>query len=91
MNCGITCSAPVIGKACARRICYRPKCVLLGALEEIGFDSYIDRTMLKKQFAEKLRDDANLRELSQLWTYAAKLMALAAGVAKFVRCGHKLV
>ena len=42
--------------------------LFFGALDELGFGIYLDRTKLKTQVAERRRDDANLRQLSLLET-----------------------
>ena len=94
MNCGITCSA-----LCREGLSYKDlpetEVLFFGALEELGFVSYLGRTQLRKQFAERRHEGANLRHLSLLETYAARPMAPPAtglsGAPEFARCGTKLV
>ena len=63
--------------------------LLFGALEELGFNSYLDRMKLKKQLAEMLRDDANLRAYEPV--YGDGLCFPCTCPHEFARCGHKLV
>ena len=57
--------------------------LLFGALDELGFNSFLDRMKLKTQLAEMLRDDANLRAYEPVYPCTCP--------HEFARCGHKLV
>ena len=56
--------------------------LLFGALEGLGLNSYLDRMKLKKQVADMLRDEANLRAYDPVYPCTC--------LHEFARCGHKL-
>ena len=57
--------------------------MLFGALDELGFNSFLDRMKLKKHFAKMVRDEANLRAYEPVYPCTCP--------HEFARCGHKLV